>query len=147
MTIEQKMLMQTAIGIVKLHHMGQKDLAGRPYIDHVMRVARRVAKQGADAMIVALLHDILEDSKVTQAELKILFPAEIVEAVSSLTHLKGERYKDYIKNIAQNPLAKVVKIADLEDNMDMGRLKKVRQVDTDRQRKYVKAIEYLKGLK
>lgn len=147
MTIAQKMLVQTAIGIVKLQHMGQKDLAGRPYIDHVMRVARRVAKHGADAMIVALLHDIIEDSKITQSELKLLFPEEIVKAVATLTHKKGDRYKDYIKKIAQNPLSKAVKIADLEDNMDMKRLNKVRQVDMDRQRKYTKAIEYLRGLK
>ena len=147
MTNEQKRLMQTALSLVKSKHAGQTDLAGRPYIDHVMRVAKRVAKQGPDVMIVALLHDVLEDSSATWAELKAMFPMEIVEAVSCLTHLKEEKYKDYIANIARNPLARAVKIADLEDNMDLKRLKKIAQVDTDRHRKYQKAIEYLRRVK
>lgn len=98
-------------------HAGQVDKAGEPYIFHVMRVA--MAVEGEEAKAVALLHDVVEDTEVTHPVLWAYgFSEEICSAVIAITRYKDqETYAEYIERVALNPLARVVKLADLADNL------------------------------
>ena len=71
---------------------------------------------------VALLHDVAEDTSVTLEDLAKEFPQEIIEALKLLTHEAGVDYFEYVRKIKENPLAKKVKLADLEHNMDRSRI-------------------------
>lgn len=101
-------------------HAGQVDKAGKPYIEHCQRVADSILD--AKAKTVAWLHDVLEDTEVTESDLRLLFDAEIVDAVVAITHPDGERNDVYWERIANNPLARQVKIADIHDNLRPERL-------------------------
>ena len=91
-------LFDKAVKIALKAHEGQNDKAGSPYLLHVLRVMMRVEK--IDEKIVALLHDVVEDSSTTIEDLaKEGFPANILKSVELLTKKKGEPYKDYIKKI------------------------------------------------
>ena len=133
-----------ALDYAKKYHGAQTDLNGKPYMGHLMRVAQRVAKSGPNAIMVALLHDILEDTKVGTDELIEIFPPEVIRAVWALTRIQTEHYKEYIKHVAEVPLALEVKIADLKDNLDPVR-QRTGQVNEDRTRRYEKALTYLEG--
>ncbi|MBK6906285.1 MAG: hypothetical protein IPH08_03950 [Rhodocyclaceae bacterium] len=101
-------------------HAGQTDKAGRPYIEHVARVAY-VVPEGED-VAVAWLHDVVEDASVKPVGLlEAGFSLETVEAVIALTHAPGESHHEYIDRLCQNETAKRVKLADLADNMDPSR--------------------------
>lgn len=135
-------LYDLALKIAIKAHEGQKDKAGREYIMHPIRVAERC--KSAKGKIVALLHDTIEDTEVTPASLKELgFPEEIIEGILSVTKREGESYEDFVRRAAMNPLGKEVKQADLEDNMDIRRLKEITDEDADRLRKYLSAWQYL----
>jgi len=120
---------QAAQRIATVAHAGQVDKAGRPYITHPARVAARVA--GDDhAVAVAWLHDVVEDTTVTLADLREQFPAEVVAAVDD----------EYYARVRRVPLALTVKLADLADNSDPQRL--ARLDDATRERlvaKYARA--------
>lgn len=123
-------------------HAGQKDKAGAPYLLHVLRVMLSV--ESMDEKIVALLHDVVEDSEMTLVGLaKEGFPKKILKAVELLTKTESKPYKDYIEEIKQNELARVVKVADLKDNMNITRLKKVTESDKLRIKKYKAAYNLL----
>jgi guanosine-3',5'-bis(diphosphate) 3'-pyrophosphohydrolase len=111
-------LLHTAVSIACQAHAGQSDQQGEPYIFHVMRVA--LACEG-EARIVALLHDVVEDSATVTTDSLFMegFPSRIVDAVDALTRRKheGETYAAYIDRVARNPLARHVKLADLADNL------------------------------
>lgn len=77
--------------------------------------------------VVALLHDVVEDTNITFEDLEKDFPSEIIEVLKLLTHNKSESYIDYIKNIKQNPIAKKIKIADIKHNSDESRLMRLIQ--------------------
>lgn len=105
---------------VQAHH-GQKDRYGRPYILHPLRVMMSVKSE--EERIVAVLHDVVEDSDLTLKDLKKEgFSDEIVRAVDCLTKREGEPYEAHVERARQNSLALAVKIADLEDNMDPQRV-------------------------
>jgi len=74
-----------------------------------------------DIRIVAILHDVVEDTEVTLDEIEDIFGAHVRYAVDAITEREGETYKDYIKRVHKNTFATVVKIADLQDNMDLSR--------------------------
>ena len=134
-----------ALDLASWKHRDQKDKAGKPYFGHIARVSN--ACKTPQAKIVALLHDIIEDTDVTPEQMEELgFPEYIIKAVLCLTHKEGESYEDYVKRAAKNPIAREVKIADLEDNMDVSRLEKVSEKDLVRMDKYLRAWKYLKGL-
>ena len=101
-------------------HSGQVDKSGYPYIDHCRRVANSV--EGIEAKTVAWLHDVLEDTNLTESDLRASFDTEVVGAVVALTHLKGERNDIYWERIRHNALARKVKIEDIHDNIDPIRL-------------------------
>ncbi|MBR3412673.1 MAG: HD domain-containing protein [Bacteroidales bacterium] len=137
-------LYEKALQIARTAHAGQRDKAGADYILHPLRVA--AGCRTAEAKVVALLHDTIEDTPVTADHLRQQgFPDEIVEAVLSVTRGEGEPYEQYILRAAQNPLGCEVKIADLEDNMDLRRLPKITTTDVARTAKYLKAWHYLCG--
>ena len=125
-------------------HNGQKDKAGRDYANHPLAVAKSV--QGENEQTVAFLHDILEDTFVTEDTLRNLFGDEITDAVVSMTRKEGEGYEDYIKRVGENPISRRVKLADLKHNMDLSRLPVVTDADRKRVQKYKKAESYLRSL-
>ncbi|MBF0285644.1 MAG: bifunctional (p)ppGpp synthetase/guanosine-3',5'-bis(diphosphate) 3'-pyrophosphohydrolase [Magnetococcales bacterium] len=120
--------LEKAIQLAVSAHRGQKDKAGIPYVLHPLRVMMRMSDP--IARIVAVLHDVVEDTPVTLDELRREgFSPEVLEALDCLTHREGESYEEYIERAASHPLALAVKRADLEDNMDIRRLS---QHPTDR---------------
>ncbi|MDU4651933.1 HD domain-containing protein [Sneathia sanguinegens] len=133
---------ELALKIATEAHKGQVDKAGVPYINHPLTVASLVDTE--EEKIVALLHDTIEDTNITEQDLiDYGFPNEIVEAVKLLTHNKNVPYMDYVAKIKDNELARKVKIADLTHNSDLSRLKEITEKDKKRYEKYQKALLYL----
>lgn len=125
-------------------HKGQVDKAGVDYIEHPKAVAELLETK--EEKIVAILHDVVEDTKVTFQDLEqYWFPNNIIIALKLLTKPKKIDYMEYIKKIKENPLAKKVKIADLTHNSDLSRLKEIIDKDLKRLEKYRKALALLKG--
>ena len=133
---------QIALELAVEKHKNQTDKAGNSYILHPHHVMENVnSKEGK---IVAILHDIIEDTDVTEDYLlKIGLSKRIVDAVVALTRSEDMDYQEYIKNLSSNPLAKEVKLADLEHNMDLKRLPTLEEKDLERNRKYQIAYHYL----
>ena len=133
---------QIALELAVEKHKNQTDKAGNPYILHPLHVMENVnSKEGK---IVAILHDIIEDTDITENYLlKIGLSKRIVDAVVALTRSEDMDYQEYIKNLSSNPLAKEVKLADLEHNMDLKRLPTLEEKDLERNRKYQIAYHYL----
>ena len=135
-------LYDKALQIAVRAHKGQKDKAGHDYILHPIRVSERC--DDPRAKIVALLHDTIEDTNVTADYLREEgFTEEIVEAVLAVTRREGEEYNDYVRRAAQNELGRMVKRADLEDNMGIRRLPELTDRDVERLRKYLRAWQYI----
>lgn len=123
-------------------HDGQKDKAGVPYIFHPIIVASMVETE--DEKIVAFLHDVIEDSNITIDDLKELgFSNPITEAVFCITKTDGIKYEEYLEVVKSNPIARVVKIADLTHNSMISRIANPAEKDVKRTNKYAKAIKYL----
>ena len=125
-------------------HEGQVDRYGFPYIHHPLYVANMMKTE--KKCIVALLHDVVEDSDITLKDLeKEGFPAECITAIGLLTRWEGEDYMDYIRHLKDDPIAKSVKLADLYHNSDESRvLGKPTEEDLNRWKKYKKSMEILK---
>lgn len=137
-------LYDLALQIAIRAHEGQKDKSGRDYVMHPIRVAGRC--KDPRAKIVALLHDTVEDTDVTPDYLRGQgFPEDIIAGVLSVTKREGESYEDFVARAAKNPIGKEVKRADLEDNMDIRRLKEITDGDVVRLRKYLRAWQSLNG--
>lgn len=99
-------------------HKNQVDKCGEPYFLHPMRIAAHFQElDDADAAIVAALHDTVEDSWVTLEYLEDRFPSYIVDAVDALTRREGETYRQYIKRLCRNDIARRVKVEDIKDNL------------------------------
>lgn len=134
--------LQFALELAIKKHKNQTDKSGKPYILHPLHVMENVKSD--DAKIVAILHDIIEDTDVTEEYLlKAGLSKHIVDAIVMLTKPYEEDYMDYIKKLNTNPLAKEVKLADLNHNMDLRRLSTLKERDLDRSRKYQIAYHYL----
>ncbi len=113
-------LLAKALKIAAQAHFGQQDRYGAPYILHPLRVLNRVST--IEEKTVAALHDIIEDTDYTAEDLRREgFPEGIIAAVLAISKNPGEAYNDYIERLSYNPLAIRVKLADLEDNMDIRR--------------------------
>ena len=135
-------LINKAKELATLHHKGQTDKAGKPYIQHPLRLMEAV--NSTNEKIVAVLHDIVEDTDISFEDLRDEgFSQTIIEALRCVTKLDGENYEDFIERISHNRLAITVKLADLEDNMDLSRLPKVTETDLERVEKYKRAKKYL----
>ena len=134
-------LTKKAINIAYNAHMGQFDYFGIPYIFHPIHLAEQMDTE--QECVVAILHDVVEDTDVTIEELEKDFPIEIINAIKLLTHDKSVDYMEYIRYIKKNPLATKVKLADLTHNSDLTRLNEITDKDIRRTEKYKKAIEFL----
>jgi (p)ppGpp synthase/HD superfamily hydrolase len=136
--------LEDAIALAALAHHGQKDKAGAPYILHPLRV---MLKMNTDReRMVAVLHDVVEDTPYTlDALCRLGFPPEVVEAVDALTRREdqGETYEVFVLRAGCNPLARRVKIADLEDNMDLTRIADPQEKDHQRIERYRRAMAAL----
>ncbi|MBQ1813120.1 MAG: HD domain-containing protein [Bacilli bacterium] len=130
-----------AINIAYDAHMGQNDKFGIPYIFHPVHLAEFMDTE--DECIVAILHDVVEDTDVTFEELEKEFSNKIIEALKLLTHDKKVPYDEYIVKLKNNPIAKKVKLADLKHNSDKTRLDHLTPKDIIRNKKYENAIKIL----
>lgn len=127
-------------------HKDQYDKSGIPYVFHPFHVAEQMDDE--NTTIVALLHDIVEDTDTTFEDLKELgFSDEVIDALRLMTHDKNIDYYEYVENISKNPIARKVKIKDLEHNMDTTRLEVVEDKDIKRLQKYKKCHNFLTGIK
>ena len=123
-------------------HKEQVDKSGMPYVFHPFHLAEQMETE--DTIIVALLHDIVEDTDCTIEDLaKMGFSKPVTDAVALMTHTKGVDYMDYVGKIKENPIAKAVKLADLRHNSDLSRLEVIDEKSLARREKYLKAIAFL----
>jgi len=136
--------LERAIALAADAHQGQKDKAGQPYILHPLRIMLRLS--GEQERIAAVLHDVVEDTHWTLEQLRQEGFAEgVLEAVEALTRREGEDYFDFVRRAAENPIARVVKIADLEDNADPSRIADPSDRDLKRIARYHRAMAFLRG--
>lgn len=124
-------------------HHGQVDKSGIPYVFHPLHLAEQMDDE--DSTVAALLHDVVEDTDYSLQDLQDMgFGDEVVDALKLLTHDPRVPYMEYVKAIAENPLARKVKLADLEHNSDISRLDhEPTEADLERRMKYRKAMEIL----
>ena len=134
---------EKAMKIAYQAHHGQVDKSGVPYIFHPIHLAEKMKTE--EECIVALLHDVVEDTDITFEQLEKEFSPTVIEALKFLTHDDSVEYMEYIRNIKQNPIAKRVKLADLWHNFDDTRMRKPTIKDIRRREKYWKAIRFLIG--
>lgn len=140
-------------------HSDQVDKSGQPYIGHLTRVAGQL--NTPEEEVVGLLHDSLEDQSARLEQfaleetgktmsaveyLALLFGDDTARAIQLVTHMPGDSYDDYVRKAATNPISKAVKLSDLIDNSNLGRLPVVTLRDAKRQEKYNKYIQYLLSL-
>ena len=123
-------------------HKEQRDKSGMPYVFHPFHLAEQMKDE--ESTIVALLHDVIEDTDYTLDDLEeIGFSGNVLAAIALMTHEDGVPYMDYVAKIKTNPIAKAVKLADLRHNSDLTRLDSVTQKDRERAEKYLTAINLL----
>ena len=102
-------------------HKDQTDKTGMPYVFHPFHLAESMDDE--ISTVCALLHDVVEDTDTTLEDLSEMgFPSEVIEVLTLLTHADGVPYMDYVREIAKNPTATKVKIADLKHNSDLSRM-------------------------
>lgn len=136
--------LERAIEIAVNAHAEQTDKADETYILHPLRVMLEQDSQAA--MIAAILHDVVEDSDWTVAELKeetVDFPDESIEAIELLTKSDGQSYEEFVRRAAKHPIAQSVKQSDIEDNMDLTRLNDVDDAVLQRLEKYHRSWKLL----
>ena len=123
-------------------HKEQKDKSGMPYVFHPFHLAEQMKTE--ETAVVALLHDVVEDTEYTLEDIRSMgFPERVVEALSLLTHDDAVPYMEYVEKIKNDQIAKAVKLADLRHNSDLTRLDIVDEKALARVEKYAKAIRIL----
>ncbi len=121
--------LEKAIQIAVSAHQGQKDKAGAIYILHPLRLMLRMETE--EEKISAVLHDVIEDTSWTLDDLrKEGFSENVVKTVDYLSRWQSETFEEYIDRLKDDPMARKIKIADLEDNMDLKRLESLTQIKT-----------------
>jgi (p)ppGpp synthase/HD superfamily hydrolase len=134
--------LERAIHIAVQVHAGQVDKGGEPYVLHPLRLMFQM--QTPFERMVAVLHDVVEDSDWTLERLRAEgFPAEVLLALDHLTRRAGEEYQDFIRRASANALARTAKIADLRDNLDASRIPRLTEKDIARMAKYQRALAVL----
>ncbi len=119
-------------------HKNQFDKSGVPYIYHPIHVAEKMKTE--NECIVALLHDVVEDTETTFEQLENIFSSGIIDSLKLLTKDNTVDYYEYIMKIKKNPIAKSVKIEDLKHNLDLTRLDVITEDDIKRENRYKKAL-------
>jgi len=123
-------------------HKDQTDKSGMPYVFHPFHLAEQMTDE--NTTVVALLHDVVEDSERTLDDLREMgFCEAVIEAIALMTHAPNVPYMDYVAQIKTNPIAKTVKLADLKHNSDLSRLDSITPYDLERAEKYRSAIALL----
>ncbi len=123
-------------------HKEQQDKSGLPYVFHPFHLAEQMTTE--ETTVIALLHDVVEDTSYTLADLeKAGFGTAVMEAIALMTHEKGVPYMTYVAAIKQNPLARAVKLADLRHNSDLSRLDVIDEKARTRWNQYQEAIAFL----
>lgn len=144
-----KIMLSTAIRIAATAFEGKYDKGGVPYIMHCLYVMHKVKHLGELAMVCAILHDVLEDcisdGYTVQYLLRQGISKEAIHILELLTHKKEDEYMQYIKALSIHPIAVAIKLADLEHNSKVNRLKGIRKKDFERLEKYSIAYQYLKS--
>ncbi|MBT9268279.1 HD domain-containing protein [Pseudomonas sp. MG-9] len=136
--------LERAIALAATAHAGQVDKGGAPYILHPLKVMLRMST--LQERIVAVLHDVVEDCGISLDDLrKEGFSEEVLTALESVTKVPGESYEDFVERAAQNPIGRVVKLADLEENSDLSRIASPSWEDLERVEKYRRAIGRLRA--
>ena len=134
--------LQRAIEISVTAHKGQVRKDGSPYVLHPLRLMMSV--NSADEKIVAVLHDVVEDTDITMQQLEDEgFSKQVLAALRLVTHDDGTSYENYITNIKGNPIARAVKLADLRDNTNVFEIPKLSAKDLQRLEKYHRAYKTL----
>lgn len=137
--------LERALIIAAQAHSGQTDKEGLPYITHPLRVMQLV--EGNEAQIVAIMHDVVEDTSVTLDDLaREGFAPAILDALRCVTHERTVSYADYVIRCKANPIARQVKLADLHDNTRLSRvLLRANSIDRDlaRTRRYLLSYKFL----
>lgn len=148
--MDKQSMLEKAIALAVGAHTGQRDLADEPYILHPLRVMGQM--KDPESRIIAVLHDVLEDTKLTAQDLIASGIApKLVKRVEMLTRGTDEKYQDYIERISQDGWTHEVKMADLNDNLDPNRIHALfysekysaRSIER-RVAKYLKAWSFLK---
>lgn len=125
-------------------HKTQTDKSGMPYVFHPFHLAEQMRDE--DTTVVALLHDVIEDTDYTLDDLRELgFEDRMISAIALMTHDDAVPYMEYVAEIKKNPIARAVKLADLRHNSDMTRLDTVSPWDEKRAKKYAEAIRLLES--
>jgi (p)ppGpp synthase/HD superfamily hydrolase len=133
-----------AIELAIKGHTGQQDKAGQPYILHPLRLMFRFDTE--TEMIVAVLHDVIEDTALSLESLKGYgFSDEVIDAVDCLSKKNDESYDAFILRVSSNKLAIKIKIEDIKDNLNLSRLKNISAEDLLRIEKYHNALNVLKN--
>lgn len=152
-------MIQVAENIIKTVFDGKFDKGGQPYINHLYRVSdnainyfdldNRVPQFTDKLIIIALLHDLIEDCEDWNiSHIQSIFQDEVISnAIELLTKKENEPYDEYIEKIKSNEFSRAVKLADLQDNMDITRLFEITSKDMQRLKKYHKSYLYLLGYK
>lgn len=123
-------------------HKEQVDKSGMPYVFHPFYLASQMTDEVS--VTVALLHDVVEDTKISFDDLVSLgFSDEVIAALKLLTHEENVPYMEYVEKIKTNETAKKVKLADLRHNSDLSRLDEISPKAVERQKKYLTAIKFL----
>lgn len=139
-----EMILKMAVRIAEDAHCGQFDKAGNPYIGHPMRVMNNV--HSIEEKIVAILHDVMEDTDVTSDDLRQAgIPDSLISELNVLIRSPNMDYDKYIERISHFSIASAVKLADLKDNMDITRLNEITEKDIERLRIYHRSYVFLKN--
>ena len=138
-----KFTLDEAIQVARRAHEGQLDQSGRPYISHPLRVMGSLRDE--HERMAAVLHDVVEDTTVTLADLQAAgCPEEVLAAVAAVSKQPGEDQATYLARVAANPIARAVKLADIADNMSPDRLARLDVTTQERLRaKYESALRQL----
>ena len=125
-------------------HKQQQDKSGMPYVFHPFHLAEQMEDE--DTVVVALLHDVMEDTPYTLTDLRNMgYPDVVLDALALMTHDPAVPYMDYVRKIKNNPIARKVKLADLRHNSDLSRLDVVDEKGLARVEKYKQAIAILEA--
>ena len=126
---------ERAVEIAARAHAGQLDKAGAPYLLHPLRLMLSV--NSPEERMAAVLHDVVEDTEVTLDDLRAEgFPAQVIEAIQALTKQTGETRLEAARRAARHPIARVVKLADVTDNMNIRRIASPTEKDYARLKEY-----------
>lgn len=129
-------MLEKAIKVAKTAHKDQLDKGGHDYIEHPLRVMESMKTE--DEKIVAVLHDVVEDTFITIRDLVVMgFSDIVITSVRYMTRLEGQTWKSYIEGVMSNKIATRVKIADLRDNLDLTRLRGIKDLNINSLNMYI----------